>query len=243
MLVGLNFLHGQGDVGNVEISLNGYGTTYITDFSTRLDYSELLLSVDVELMDNPEIKSNPSWLAPEVFVEVPLYSWLRVGGGVNYAPFRWNNSSLGFGRTGGRMRVALDLLWNDENESLLLTGGAAMGHASMVFGNDNFVEIVSQGNPNMKEQEILLEREFYYFQWLISMEWRDFFSPHFGYQLGFSISPTFQTSSRQINVLQYEIEGVPQWGDGSELRSGEAYESEQLEHWSWSLTLGLTYRF
>lgn len=192
----------------------------------------------------------------------PLFSWLRAELKAQYSwPIEQRQSvnyrlgdpgspsSMLVGEEGefnraysayaGKLSIAIDLLWKAEFESLLFKLGGAFGQLKMTeFNSMRFTD-------NNQQQELELSRVLSYYRWELGVEWRDFFSPHFGYQIGMDFSPGFQHQANSLQLDYLRFDGEQQAAEGTRIEdpTNTRGERESFSHdWFFALYLGLSYR-
>lgn len=243
-------------------SISAYVNEFPTNFEVEPAYGHFFPNAGIRLDPNtyrPRNKETLGGIGLQLNYSYPIQNWLR-GELTGYYVFdremldpvshradpsdpssELSRGEQGFSTSGygGKLALAIDLLWNSEFESLLIKGGIGMW--SLRYTDFN----TSQFTSDSQWQDLQLKRNLVYSRWEFGLEWRDFFSPHFGYHLGFDLGPSFASRVRSLELEKLRFDGERQPAEGTEIKRprNEMGVRENYEHrFFYAVYLGLSYR-
>ena len=139
--------------------------------------------------------------------------------------------------------LKLDALYKNNYEELNLIAGLgynilyARTSVSNTDGEDSNDALLASGNTRTM-------RQLRYFNLNLGLEWRDYFSEHFGYFISFYYNPTVRTNTHSLLFEQVSIEGETHPLEGQKIKPGEnGYPEENFEFNFMSLSFGLTFQW
>jgi hypothetical protein len=136
------------------------------------------------------------------------------------------------------LNLKFDVLFKDDYEELNLMVGAGYNLLhNRTISNDYNDDFILLGATRTM-------RQLRYFNLNLGVEWRDYFTKHFGYFLQLSYNPTIRTSTHSLLFERVYLNGGTHPLEGKEINPGEnANPQENFEFSFVSFNIGLTYQW
>lgn len=136
-------------------------------------------------------------------------------------------------------RVKFDALWKDEYEAFNLIVGFSYTRVTA-----NFKQYASgTANGQAVDNRLNWNKHLSGWRWHLGLEWRDYFTSHFGYYMALHYSPSFQMAVQKEEFTQLSLNGTPHELEGEVIKyPNDQYPRDMHDVLQLSLQFGLTYK-